>query len=153
VKSIVLALALLFSAQAAPEAVYVWGSGTTVPVELVQRAAIIASKLTRYPVPQTLPVAHVLTDAEMDAIMPDTYGLVAYRDPSRILLNVNIPSDRRFAVLVHEMVHVMQSHAGRVPFDCHTNAANELEAYSAAMAYLTISGNTHIPLTVHFSCP
>lgn len=132
---------------------YVWKSSTTVPQETVQAAARIASQSTRYPIPDSLPIAVVMTSAEMEALVPNAYGLVAYKDPTRIMLNVDIPSDLRFAVLVHEMVHIMQIHAGRIPVDCHSNMANELEAYAASAGFLARSGNTHVPVSVNFRCP
>lgn len=132
---------------------YVWSANTTIPAPIVQRAAEIAAKVARYPVPKPLPTVYVLTDAAMDAVRPNIHGFVRYNDPGRVFLNADMPADVRFAVLVHEMVHVMQARAGRHPFDCHSNMANELEAYSASSWYLTLSGNSHVPMRVEFSCP
>lgn len=131
---------------------YAWSAGTIVPVKTVEMAARIASDITRYEVPNPLPTALVLTSAEMDAMLPGNYGLVRYKDSTKIFLNVDIPSDTRFAVLVHEMVHIMQIRAGLAPADCLSSVANELEAYSAGTRYLAAAG-IHIPITVALSCP
>lgn len=146
------ALLLLFVSSAmAADAPYTWAAGTMVPEATVKMAASIAAKITGYNVPDPLPAAYVLKDADMDAMLPETYGIVVYKDPTKIFLNEIIPSDTRFAVLVHEMVHVMQARVGLIPTNCMSNAANELEAYSASARFLAAAGLL-IPIAIKIEC-
>lgn len=135
----------------AGETPYEWKAGTIVPTETVALAAAVAEKATRYQIANPLPTVYVLSAEDMDAMLPGNYGLVRYSDPTRVYLNEIIPANIRFAVLVHELVHIMQARSGVVPTDCLSNAANELEAYSASYRYLSVAG-VKAPVHIRFEC-
>lgn len=156
-KLLSLILAITFSAVALADTPG-WQTGAVASQNAVQQVLAVALKLNpQYKAPPFLPVMLVVEDATLSGkICPDgsckVWGAVEYAKPEVIYLNVTTPPELREAVMVHEMVHVLQAASGHIPSDCYTAQADELEAHAAGMRYLSAQGFTGEINLPDFSC-
>jgi len=144
--------ALLFTAMPAGA----WQNGQVIFGEAIAPLAAEAARLTRYPVPDKLPDILIVDDETMGALgCPSRcLGLVHMQEPEVIYLNVSTPQELRSAIVVHELVHIMQSYAGRnLDGTCLAFQSNELEAHATSARFLWERGyRGELPLP-SFSCP
>lgn len=121
--------------------------GNALRSHLVTQHLKYASELSRYPLIGRQPVVLVLPDG----LLPKVYGLFRPDTPEFIYVNESTPAALQRSVLVHELVHYLQFHAGVLPEQpsCHERAALEAEAYIASFRFeLKYLGGALMPLDV-----
>jgi hypothetical protein len=114
-----------------------------------------AVTLSGYPAPATMPVIEYVPHARLEQMMCKSQHcdvLGVYPPGETIYLDDKLdPQDNTVAasIVVHEMVHYLQSKSGRYDgkSDCHTVMQLEREAYSVQSKYLTAYG-VYYPVAV-----
>lgn len=104
------------------------------PEQNVEAFIQAASEMSRYPVPKSRPIVMLVPAATMAGL----YGRFNYATPEVLQISDATPQDMLATVVLHEMVHYLQYHAGVLPDrmpTCAERAAFEAEAYVAAFRF------------------
>jgi len=128
--------------------------------DLIVQLLRLATAWTGYPEPAVPPEVHLTSAADMPCrclgvflyAKPITgYGGATVLAPGRLLLrdDVNLMDPYGRSILLHELVHVLQAHAGAAEFGSRLWYQREREAYRVQSRFLSALG----PATQSFLLP
>lgn len=128
--------------------------------EYVKTSMAKALSLTSYARPAELPNVLIVNEDALRELagiknpLVRIYGLVIYDHPDTVLVSATTPVKYQTAVLVHELVHVLQALANPgKELNCLEASARELEAHAVGVTVLNELHPGVRYTSPDFSCP